>query len=511
MGLPAAADPFEEELHDLVAQFERDPLGFAVAMFPWGEGPLAGKSLRVWQWNTLAEISSALQLNHALEVDEAIQMARSSGHGIGKSALVAIIILWAMATKEDTRGVVTANTENQLRTKTWPELAKWHSMCLVGRWFKLVGTTLKSIDPEHEDNWRIDAVPWSENNTEAFAGLHNEGKRILLLMDEGSAISDKIWEVAEGALTDEHTEILWLVFGNPTRNQGRFFDCFNRYAHRWRTAKIDSRDVEGTNKAQIQKWEEDWGEDSDFFRVRVRGEFPSASAQQLIPLDLVEGAMAREVPYTRPHIAILGVDVARFGDDQTVIRTRLGRDARQFPPIRLRNASTTTIAQSVIDQVDVLRTFNLRVVIMVDGTGGYGGNVVDKLRELGYDVIEVLFSAKADNPKAYFNKRSEMYGRLKDWLGVGYLDPDDQDLKTELTGVMYMFRKDAIALEPKEVLKDREGWSPDDADALALTFAYSVEELPANDPLRTRPTAPKGAADARRAYSPFASLNDRRK
>lgn len=123
----------------------------------------------------------------------------------------------------------------------------------------------------HDKRWRADAIPWSEHNTEAFAGLHNERKRIIVVFDEASNIADLVWEVAEGALTDEDTEIIWVAFGNPTRNTGRFRECFRKYKHRWKCAQIDSRTVEGTNKQQLQKWVDDYGEDSDFVKVRVRG------------------------------------------------------------------------------------------------------------------------------------------------------------------------------------------------------------------------------------------------
>ncbi|WP_368667183.1 hypothetical protein, partial [Anoxybacillus sp. MB8] len=123
-----------------------------------------------------------------------IRQAVGSGHGIGKSALVAMLIKWAFDTFEDARGVVTANTDNQLRTKTWAELSKWHGISLTKDWATLTATALISNAPGHDKTWRIDAVPWSQNNTEAFAGLHNEGRRILLVFDEASAIADKVWE-----------------------------------------------------------------------------------------------------------------------------------------------------------------------------------------------------------------------------------------------------------------------------------------------------------------------------
>ena len=110
------------------------------------------------------------------------------------------------------------------------------------------------------------------------------------MFDEASSIIDLVWEVAEGALTDERTEIIWLCLGNPTLSTGRFCECFGRLRHRWNSLQVDSRTVEGTNKTQLAQWIEDYGEDSDFVRVRVRGEFPRSGSSQLIPPDLVARA-----------------------------------------------------------------------------------------------------------------------------------------------------------------------------------------------------------------------------
>jgi hypothetical protein len=186
--------------------------------------------------------------------------------------------------------VLTANTDTQLRTKTWPEVSKWFRLAINAHWWTVNATSIVSREKGHERIWRADAIPWSENNTEAFAGLHNKGKRIVVIFDEASAIADKIWEVTEGALTDEDTEIIWLAFGNPTQNTGRFRECFGKYKHRWKTFQIDSRTVEGTNKEQLDKWIEDYGEDSDFVRIRVRGEFPRAGSSQFIASDAVAAA-----------------------------------------------------------------------------------------------------------------------------------------------------------------------------------------------------------------------------
>jgi hypothetical protein len=274
----AATDPRHAELAEMVGTLSRDPLGYARKAYPWEPRP--------WQANVLKAIGDHLQGPNRFSP---LQLAVASGHGIGKSALVGMVIGWAMSTCADAKVVLTANTFDQLRTKTWPEVSKWvnQSVTFQAGWFDTSATAITSTMPNHERVWRADAIPWSENNTEAFAGLHNKGKRIVLIFDEASAISDRVWEVAEGAMTDENTEIIWLAFGNPTKNTGRFRECFGRYKHRWKHFQIDSRTVEGTNKEQIQKWIEDYGEDSDFVRVRVRGEFPRAGSNQFIPSDAV--------------------------------------------------------------------------------------------------------------------------------------------------------------------------------------------------------------------------------
>ena len=245
--------------------------------------------------NEWAERLTAMRANP----HEPIKDATASGHGIGKSTEVAWLILWSTMTHEDSRGVCTANTEGQLRNKTWPELSKWFALLqfdVLREMFVLEATSLHSTQPGHERTWRFDAIPWSERNPEAFAGLHNAGKRIVLLFDEASSIIDAIWDTASGALTDAGTEILFLAFGNPTRNSGYFHSAFKgRHRTEWRHRMIDGRDVKRTNKAQLQAWIDTYGDDSDFVRVRVKGQFPRAGTTQFISTELVQGARKREV------------------------------------------------------------------------------------------------------------------------------------------------------------------------------------------------------------------------
>lgn len=470
--------PNEQKLVEIIAQDKADPLRFAQSMYPWGEGELKdSKGPRVWQSETLDLIGQHLRNPNTRFTPLLIAVA--SGHGIGKSSLISMILHWGLSTCVDTKVLVTANTETQLRSKTWPEVSKWVRLAVNKHWFKVTATSIASIDKEHERTWRADAIPWSETSTESFAGLHNQGRRIIVIFDEASNIDDKIWEVVEGALTDEDTEILWIAFGNPTRNTGRFRECFGRLKHRWKKRHIDSRTVEGVNKVQIGQWEKDYGDDSDFFRVRVKGEFPRAGSMQFIPGDTVEAARKREPEAKLFDPLVLGVDVARFGDDQSVICLRRGRDAKSIPWVTLRGADTMQVAAKVMELANLHRPD----AIFVDG-GGVGGGVVDRLRMFKFNVIEVQFGASADRTlmtaegqTLYANKRAEMWGAMRDWLKGGMI-PDSTELAQDLTGVEYGFimreGADKVLLEKKADMKKRGLSSPDLADALAMTFAYPV-------------------------------------
>lgn len=471
--------PTEKELIDFIAADRHDPLRFAYTAYPWGKVDLVGSDgPRKWQAETLDKIGSHLRDPETRFTP--LRIAVASGHGIGKSSLIGMIIHWGMSTCVDCKVLVTANTEKQLLTKTWPEVSKWFRLAINKHWFKLTATAIYALDKERERTWRADAIPWSETNTESFAGLHNQGRRIIVIMDEGSAIHEKIYEVVEGALTDENTEIIWVVFGNPTRNTGRFRELFGRLKHRWWPRQIDSRTVEGTNKDQIQQWLEDYGEDSDFFKVRVRGEFPRAGSMQFIPSDTVDAARRREPEAKLYDPLILGCDIARFGDDETVLAPRRGRDAQSMPWITLRGADTMKVAARIMELNDQYR-FD---AIFVD-EGSMGAGVIDRLRMMKYtNVIAVQFGSSADRslitgegPIIYANKRAEMYGNMRDWLRAGMI-PDDPDLAAQLIGVEYGYvmreGRDAILLEKKSDMKKRGLSSPDRADALALTFAHPV-------------------------------------
>lgn len=468
----------EEALIDDIGAFALDPRGYAMYAYPWNEegtplhevhGP------REWQCDVLDDIGAHLQ-NPATRFDP-LQIAVASGHGIGKSALISMIIDWGMSTCDDCKVIVTANTEKQLTTKTWPEVSKWTRMSINHHWWNVTATAISSVDPDHARSWRADAIPWSDSNTEAFAGLHNKTKRIILIFDEASNISDAVWEVAQGALTDEDTEIIWVAFGNPTRNSGRFRECFTRYKHRWVTRQIDSRTVEGTNKKELQKWVDDFGENSDMVRVRVRGMFPRASSLQLIPNDWVAEAMKREAVYTLSDALVCGIDIARGGDDNNVVRFRRGLDARTIKPIKIPGSETrnTTV---FIAKVCTIVMEQKPDAVFVDSTG-VGGPVADQLRRLmpGVTIIDINFAAAAPDSH-YANYRSYIWWKMREAFQAGLAIEDEASLETELTAPEYDHNgADRLQLEKKKDLKKRIGVSPDDGDALALTFSMPVMKM----------------------------------
>lgn len=469
-----------DSLLEWLASVSDDPLAFVMGAFPWNEPDtrLANEEgPNDWQRQVLTDIRDGL-----IDLNTAIQEAVASGHGVGKSCLVAWLILWAISTLPDTRGVVTANTENQLKTKTWAELGKWYHLFIAREHFNLTATAIFHNDPAHERTWRIDMVPWSERNTEAFAGLHNKGRRILVIFDEASAIIDKIWETTEGALTDAETQIVWCVFGNPTRNSGRFKECFagGQFSSIWKTRQVDSRTVPFTNKAQIDKWISSYGEDSDFVRIRVYGMFPRMGEMEFFSIEDINAAMAREPSVNIFDPLALGVDVARYGKNASVIFPRKGRDARTLPRERFQGLSTVQLADKVFETQARLRADG----IFIDG-GGVGGGVVDNIRAKNLFCYEVQFGAKDDTPHSvwgssgekYANKRSGMYGAARAWLKTGAL-PEEPELRKQFASIRFTFNKkmEIQLISKEDMLKLDPDLELDDIDAFVTTFAHALAQ-----------------------------------
>lgn len=479
-GGPTEAE-IEGYIVDMCAKYADDPLSWALWAFPWGEEgtPLKGRTLRSWQREFLEEWGQLIRARgfDGLESVMPILMARASGHGIGKSALVAIIILFIMSTRPNAKGVVTANTESQLRTKTWAELNKWHRICMTQHWFTWHGgkNALSFVSKTDGATWRVDGQTCREENSEAFAGLHAADSTPFYIFDEASAVPDAIYDVANGGLTDG--EPMWFCFGNPTRNSGRFREMFGKLKHRWNTKQIDSRKVEGASHELFKEWADDWGEDSDFFRVRVRGMFPKASSLQFIGNDIVAAAQSKDrLPhFTNNDALVCGIDVARGGDDYAVIYFRRGMDARTIPYVKIPGELVRNSTIFLAKIVDLLEKHKPDA-IFVDATG-IGGPIADDLRRLNWPAYDVNFGGESPHDKCA-KMGGYIWAKMRKAIQHGLALPvDDPDIEEQLTQRDYTHdAKDKLILEKKSEMKKRGLASPDIADALALTWSMDVQK-----------------------------------
>ena len=463
MSALAIRDP-NEDLAEDCERFADDPEKFILWAFDWGVGELAySDGPDDWQRDVLREIGDYCKAIARGENPGPLQLAVASGHGIGKSALVAWIIEWFMSTRDHPQIVVTANTETQLLTKTWRTLARWHKLLINRDWFDWTAT--KFAHKGSPEDWYASAVAWSENNPDAFAGTHD--RNVLVIFDEASNIHDVIWGKIDGAMSTRGA--MWICFGNPTRNTGRFYECFHKYAKWWKTRQVDSRQAKHADKVWVEKFLEQFKNDPDKIKVQILGQFPSASSNQFISTESVEKCMRHEAQAWEYMPKVMGVDIARFGANSSAICIRQGR--KIYPIEILPKMDLMATAQHVAEAIKK----HSPLQVFVDGAG-MGAGVVDRLRQLNFQVVDVNGGNQSMNP-AFLNKRAEMWAEMKEFLINLCELPDDEDLKRELTCVQYSHTdKGRVRLQRKEDIMDDYGFSPDRADALALTFSYPIAD-----------------------------------
>lgn len=456
-----------------------DPEQFVLYAFPWGK---AGTPLeshhgpRKWQRAVLRDLKQHIRENNGRVDFETFRAALASGRGIGKSALVSWLILWFLSTRVGGTAIVSANSEAQLRSVTWAELTKWTAMAINSHWWEISATKLAPAKwlteiIERELNkgtryWAAEGKLWSEENPDAYAGVHNHDG-VMLVFDEASGIPDSIWGVSAGFFTENTPNRFWFAFSNPRRNTGYFYECFNARRDFWHTRNIDARSVEGTDKQVYEQIIAEYGPDSYQALVEVMGEFPSEGEDQFISPALVAQAASRQIQPDPSAPVAIGVDPARFGSDSTVIVVRKGREVLAID--RYRGDDTMTVVGYVIEAIEAYSP----AMVVID-EGGVGGGVVDRLKEQRYKVRGVNFGAKSKMPLMYGNKRAEMWGTMREWLRTGKI-PNDVALKKDLTGpATKPDSKGTIFLESKKDMRARGLASPDAADALAVTFAFPL-------------------------------------
>jgi hypothetical protein len=478
-----------------------DPLAFVLLTYPWGEKntPLENfTGPRKWQREVLITLRDHIKANNGKMDYDTFRNAVASGRGIGKSALVSWLVHWMLSTRIGSTTIVSANSEAQLRSVTWAEITKWLAMAINSHWFEIAATRImpaKWITELVERDlkkgtryWAVEGRLWSEENPDAYAGVHNwDG--VMLIFDEASGIPDSIWSVSDGFFTENTPHRFHIAFSNPRRNTGYFYEAFNSKRAFWRTSNIDARDVEGTDKNLYQRILDEYGADSYQANVEVYGQFPSEGDDQFIPVNLIDDAMKRPRQKDETAPIVIGVDPARFGSDATVIAVRQGRDVIDIK--RLRGADTMEVVGHVIDAIE-----EYKPALTVIDEGGLGAGVVDRLKEQRYKIRGVNFGSKAKNQIMWGNKRAEMWGAMRDWLKTGSV-PADRFLKSDLIGPKTKpDSKGTLFLESKKDMRSRGLASPDAADAIAVTFAFPVASR-------------EGRVDKKRthAYSPGGVIN----
>lgn len=479
-----------------------DPEAFVRFVFPWGKPntPLANfKGPRKWQCEVLRTITDHIKRNKTTH-EETLREAVSSGRGIGKSALVSWLTLWMLTTRIGATVVVSANSESQLRSVTWGELAKWTAMLINSHWWEISATkltpaiwlsTLVERDLKKGTRyWAAEGKLWSEENPDAYAGVHNHDG-MMLIFDEGSGIPPRIWDVGAGFFTEPILDRYWFAFSNPRRNDGAFFECFNAKRDFWNSRKVDARFVEDTDPSVYESIIAEHGADSYQARVEVYGEFPLSGEDQFISPLMVDEAIERKRYEDDLAPIVIGVDVARYGADKTVIAVRQGRDL-----VHAHKYSGLSTMQVVGKVIEAIITYD--PVLTVIDEGGLGAGVLDRLLEQRYKVRGVNFGSRADD-MAWADKRSEMWGALRDWMktaSIGTGDKQkDREMRTDFTGPSYKLTSTgATKLEAKEAMKKRGVSSPDVADAVALTLAFPVAYKRAQAPRHITQRAPSRGA-----------------
>ena len=456
--------------------FQKRPWDWVLACYPWGieNSPLEFKHPELWQRDWLKRFQKELErtdIPREKAFNRVIRLATAAGHGVGKSTLVAWMIHWFVSVFPGGHAVITASTDTQLHTKTWRALAEWHPLTINGWQLEWTATRYKHKDAP--ETWYASAIPWSDSNPQAFAGEH--GQYVLIIFDEASAISPAIWEVIKGAFTTGL--VFFLAFGNPTEGEGGFYDAFHKpgEVELWIHFRVDAREVSFSNKDEIAAWIVTYGADSDFCRTRIYGQFPKQASATFIGSEVVVQAQLNIIEWKNiPRIVprLMGVDLARQGDDLNAIVKRQGR--KVHPQVR-----TWAERDSMISADYIAREINewQPDLVFVDGTG-MGGPVIDylKRRNFGRIIVECQYGARPnsiEDAKRYANMRTTMWARLREALP--YMDlPAIQQLAEELCGPKFRFelKTDRLLLEPKEEMRKRGLKSPNMADALAQTFWF---------------------------------------
>ncbi len=463
--------------------------------------------IRKWRESPLSMVRELFNVEPDVWQIEALEsfptsprIALKACKGPGKTAVLAWLGWNFLLTRPHPMCGATSISGDNLKANLWTELARWRqaSPLLMGA-FEMTKTEIYARD--HPATWKMEARTWAKdaNATQigtALAGIH--AKYVLWLGDESGDYPEAILPVMEGIFAGDPVEAHIVQAGNPSSLSGALYRACVLARNLWKVIEItgDPDDPKRSPRISVEYAREQikqYGADNPWVLVSIFGKFPPAAFNALIGVDEVRAAMERV--YTdhdiRSASRILAADVARQGDDASVIARRQGLQMFNF--LKYRNIDGIQGAGILSRQ---WKEFNADACF-IDATGGFGFTWIDQLRILGHAPIPVQFAGEAHNSDRYFNKRTEMAFDFVEWIKRGGALPNDDQLLAALTQTTYTFKGDRMLLEPKEAVKTKIGFSPDEMDSAMMTLAETVV---AQESIRSGPSKHKFD------YDPFAGL-----
>ena len=392
-----------------------------------------------------------------------------SGHGVGKSTFAAWCMLWKLLCFYTVKVVVTAPTSAQLFDALFAEVKHWVEN-LPDAWKSLIDAQSDRILLKAApDACFISARTARAEAPEALQGVHSDN--VLLVVDEASGVAEAVFEAAIGSMSGDNATTILL--GNPTRTSGFFFDTHHKNRDKWWTRKVSGYDSKRVSPDFIQEVIDAYGEDSNAFRVRVLGEFPTADDDTIIPLFTAEAAVGRDIRVPPETPWVWGLDCARMGDDSTVLTKMQGSVVHEIP-MKWVKLDTMQVAGRVKAEWDACDSSSRPYEINVDAIG-IGAGVADRLREMGLPARSINVSESPALKNEYKNLRTELWFKGREWFaaGTGSLPKGAETLVADLVSVKYGFvdSSGVMIAEPKAVTKKRLRRSPDYADSFLLCLA----------------------------------------
>lgn len=433
---------------EFIKKYQNDPVAFVKEVL--------GVEPDWWQ----VEFLTAIAKGHR-------RISVRSGHGVGKSTGASWAMLWYVLTRWPVKVVVTAPTSAQLYDALFAELKRWVKE-LPPALSELLEVKADRIELKASATEAfISARTSRAEQPEALQGVHSEN--VMLVGDEASGIPEPVFEAAAGSMSGHNA--VTILLGNPVRSSGLFYDTHNRLKGEWYTIHVSCVKSPRVSSAYVEEMKRRYGEDSNAFRIRVLGEFPKADDDTVVPMELIEAAINRDVSFNPRTPVLWGLDVARFGSDSSALCKRKGNVVTE-PITRWRGLDLMQLCGAVKNAYDTTDEKERPEEILVDSIG-LGAGVVDRLRELGLPARGINVSESPALGNTYRNLRAELWYKAREWLNKRDCKlPKDEHLTAELAMVRYTFTSNGkIQIESKEDIRKRGLPSPDLADSFVLTFA----------------------------------------